>query len=74
MATVRKEASHQGTRTGMAIGGMGIVATCARLALFYDADFIFTLENAEEGGARVTIGAPMRAPGKERADAASAPG
>ncbi|MGA2975089.1 MAG: hypothetical protein ABSF77_07250 [Spirochaetia bacterium] len=47
----------------MAIGGMGIVATCARMSFFYNADFIFTLENAEEGGAWVTIGAPMEAPG-----------
>jgi hypothetical protein len=53
---------------------MGIVAMCARLALFYDMDFTFTLENAEGGGARVTIGASMEAPGKERADAAIAPG
>ncbi len=46
-------------RQGFAIGGMGLVNTYARLALFYGPGFLFTLENAPEGGARVTIGAAL---------------
>ena len=74
MADARREASRQGTRAGLAIGGMGIVNTCARLALFYGEDFVFSVENAEEGGARVTVGAAMEAGEKEQADAAAASG
>lgn len=55
MAAVRREAALQGTHAGLAIGGMGLVNTCARLALFYGQDFTFSLENGEEGGARVTL-------------------
>jgi two-component system sensor histidine kinase YesM len=48
-------------RHGFAIGGMGLVNTYGRLALFYGPGFLFQVENAPEGGAKVTIGAPRGA-------------
>lgn len=74
MAAVRREAAQQGTRAGLAIGGMGLVNTCARLALFYGPDFMFSLENCEEGGARVTLCGAMESREWEQRDAETAAG
>lgn len=49
--------AEPGARQGLAIGGMGLVNTYARLAMFYGPGFLFRLENPPEGGARVKIGA-----------------
>jgi two-component system sensor histidine kinase YesM len=49
--------AEPGGRQGFAIGGMGLVNTYARLALFYGPGFLFRVENAPGGGARVKIGA-----------------
>ncbi|WP_094545881.1 sensor histidine kinase [Petroclostridium xylanilyticum] len=53
---MEKELFGVETHTGFAIGGMGIINTYARLALFYNGRFVFTLKNTETGGAQVTIG------------------
>jgi two-component system sensor histidine kinase YesM len=74
MAAVSREAPLQGPGAGLAIGGMGLVNTCARLALFYGPDFTFALENAEEGGARVTLCGAMDLRGKEQRGAQAAAG
>jgi two-component system, sensor histidine kinase YesM len=42
---------------GSALGGMGLANLFSRLALFYEGDFDFELENATGGGAFVAIGA-----------------
>jgi two-component system sensor histidine kinase YesM len=70
---VRREVSQE-TRSGLEIGGMGLINTCARLALFLGEDFVLFLENAEEGGARVTVGGPMAAAEEGDPDAKIAPG
>ncbi|HUI70407.1 MAG TPA: histidine kinase [Spirochaetia bacterium] len=72
LAAARHEALEQGIRSGFAIGGMGLANTCARLSLFYKGDFVFSLENVDDGGARVTVGARM--PSGEPHDAQGASG
>jgi two-component system sensor histidine kinase YesM len=42
------------------IGGLGLVNTYARMALFYSGEFEFKVENIETGGAKVTIGGTMK--------------
>jgi two-component system, sensor histidine kinase YesM len=49
--------AEAGARAGLAIGGMGLVNTYGRLALFYGPGFLFSLDNGPDGGARVRIGA-----------------
>ena len=44
-------------REGLAIGGMGLANTYARLALFFGPGFLFCIDNLPTGGARVRIGA-----------------
>jgi two-component system sensor histidine kinase YesM len=45
-----------GDNSGLQIGGMGLLNTYGRLALFYGDRFSFNIENLAAGGARVTIG------------------
>lgn len=59
MKSMKKELSGTESGTGFAIGGMGLINTYARMVLFYNGDFVFTLKNAETGGAQVTIGGAM---------------
>jgi len=56
MEEVKKELSGTESYKGLAIGGMGLINTYARLLLFHHGKFVFKLENAEGGGAKVTIG------------------
>ncbi|AEE97757.1 sensor histidine kinase [Mahella australiensis] len=46
--------------SGYEIGGLGLVNTYARMALFYNGEFEFKVENIETGGAKVTIGGTMK--------------
>jgi len=43
-------------QTGYAIGGMGLINTYGRFLLFFKDNFVFTLENQLQGGARVLVG------------------
>ena len=45
--------------TGLSIGGMGLVNTYARMALFYKNKIIFKLSNVNDGGARVLLGSQL---------------
>ncbi len=72
LAAARQGALGPGAQRGLSIGGMGLANTCARLAIFYRGDFVFSLENIRGGGAQVTVGAPI--PPKEQRDAQSASG
>ena len=56
MQSIRRELSGAEPHTGFAIGGMGLLNTYARMLLFYNRKFEFRLDNAENGGAKVTIG------------------
>ena len=55
---VQQGLAEQGTRPGLAIGGMGLVNTYGRLLLFYGSGFVLSLDNGPDGGARVRLGAP----------------
>lgn len=44
---------------GFEIGGLGLLNTYARMVLFYDGDFAWSMENRPGGGAVVTIEAPI---------------
>lgn len=61
MDAIRQRVASEGPSTGLAIGGMGLINTCTRLALFLGPDFDLTLENPAEGGAKVTVGGRMDA-------------
>jgi two-component system, sensor histidine kinase YesM len=56
MESMKVEISKGESKTGFAIGGMGLINTFGRLVLFYNSNFAFTLKNIENGGALVTIG------------------
>lgn len=58
MRIIDKEFLSSESHERFAIGGMGLINTYARLLLFYNRNFIFKIENLEEG-ARVIIGALM---------------
>ncbi|WP_026485766.1 sensor histidine kinase [Caldanaerobius polysaccharolyticus] len=55
---MKAELGEGKTKTSFAIGGMGLVNTFGRLALFYNNKFVFHLGNIPTGGAQVTIGGP----------------
>jgi two-component system, sensor histidine kinase YesM len=59
MKLIRKELFSSEQLTGFAIGGMGLINTYARLVLFYHDNFVFTLENKNNGGTKVTIGSTL---------------
>ena len=52
---------------GLSVGGLGLRNTYGRLHLFYQGNVSWTLENQSEGGARVTLSAPLT-PGVGRVD------
>lgn len=60
MELMRKEIMEGANKTGLAIGGMGIINTFARLLLFYNNEFDFKIKNLECGGAQATIGSTMK--------------
>ena len=59
MQSIKKELTGTEPHTGFAIGGMGLLNTYARMVLFYNREFEFRLDNAENGGAKVAIGGMM---------------
>jgi two-component system sensor histidine kinase YesM len=59
ISAIKGELSNEESRAGFAIGGMGLINTYARLALFYGSALAFSLENAAEGGAIVALGSVM---------------
>jgi len=54
--TVRDAIYNAQYNAGREIGGLGLVNTYARMALFYNGEFKFDVGNTEGGGARVMIG------------------
>lgn len=56
MESMKTEITKGESKTGFAIGGMGLINTFGRLVLFYNNKLAFTLKNLENGGAKVTIG------------------
>jgi two-component system sensor histidine kinase YesM len=51
---------HEGAWTeGLSIGGLGLRNTYGRLFLYFSGQVGWTMENRPEGGARVTISAPL---------------
>jgi two-component system sensor histidine kinase YesM len=59
MKQTRKKLLTSENISGFAIGGMGLINTYARLALFYGEDFVFKVENKNIEGAKVTIGSKI---------------
>lgn len=59
MKAIKSELAGSELHTGFAIGGMGLLNTYARMVLFYNRQFVFRLDNVEDGGAKVTIGGLM---------------
>lgn len=59
MSSAKNELIYPEARTGLAIGGLGLINTYARMALYYNGRFVFKLDNNEAGGALVTIGGEM---------------
>lgn len=55
MKIMRNQIIKGEPKTGLSIGGMGLINTFARLLLFYDNEFIFSLKNSASGGAQVII-------------------
>jgi len=55
---------------GLSIGGLGLRNTYGRLYLFFSGQVRWTMENRPEGGARVTISAPLTPPGSGEANRA----
>jgi two-component system, sensor histidine kinase YesM len=63
MADVSANLAGEPPGDGFAIGGMGLLSTYSRLLLFYEGAAELEIGNAEQGGARVTVSAPLRGPG-----------
>lgn len=74
MEEVKKELSGAESYKGLEIGGMGLINTYARLLLFLDGKFVFKLENAEDGGAKVTIGGILESAKEDDKNGESIPG
>jgi len=65
MKIMRNQIINGEPKVGLSIGGMGLINTYARLLLFYDNEFIFSLKNSTSGGAQVTIGSFISNPEEE---------
>jgi len=74
MGEVKRELSGGKSYKGLAIGGMGLINTYARLLLFHHGNFVFKLENAEDGGAKVTIGSVLGSVKEDEKNAENTPG
>ncbi len=59
MQDFEKEISGIDDYTGLAIGGIGVVSTYARMSLFYNGQFRFELGNNSDGGACTVIGGAL---------------
>ncbi len=60
MRLVDAEIAEEGPGRGFEIGGLGILNTYTRLALFFDGRVEWRMENRPGGGAVVEIAAPIR--------------
>lgn len=60
LESIRKDLSTNRKHVEMKIGGMGIINTYARLYLLNADKLIFKIENREEGGAEILIGASVK--------------
>lgn len=56
---VLKRDLQNGDDSGFEIGGMGLLNTYGRLAMFYEDKFYFKIQNLDLSGARITIGAEL---------------
>lgn len=59
MKQLKEDLSTNYQNVELRIGGMGLLNTFARLYLLNGGDLIFRLQNKEEGGAEIVIGAPL---------------
>lgn len=60
MKQMDRDLSAAELQTGLAIGGMGLINTYGRLALFHKGKFVFALKNTGSGGAQVVIGGILK--------------
>ena len=56
IAEYKENLIHGNFNENLNIGGMGILNTFSRLAILYKRDVVFSIENNENGGAKITIG------------------